>query len=53
MPKTDNTKMDLGDEMPISWKKGQEHFQRFTELIRIELEDSDCLCLLAKTYLFT
>ena len=35
--------MDLGDEMPISWKKGQEHFQRFTELIKIELEDETAM----------
>ncbi|HII50697.1 MAG TPA: AAA family ATPase [Candidatus Poseidoniaceae archaeon] len=43
MPKTANKKMDLGDEMPISWKRGQEHFQRFTELIKIELEDETAM----------
>ncbi len=43
MPKSDNSKLDLSEEMPIAWKKGQEHFKRFTELIRIELEDETAM----------
>ena len=43
MSKSDNAKPDLTDEMPISWKKGQEHFKRFTELIKIELEDETAM----------
>ena len=43
MPKSDNTKPDLTEGMPISWKKGQEHFKRFTELIKIELEDETAM----------
>ena len=43
MPKEDNAKLDLAEEMPISWKKGQEHFKRFTELIKIELDDETAM----------
>ena len=43
VPKTDNTKLDLSEQMPVSWKKGQEHFMRFAELIRIELEDETAM----------
>ena len=43
MPKSGNEKLDLSEEMPISWKKGQEHFKRFTELIKIELEDETAM----------
>ena len=43
VPKTGGTKLDLSDEMPVSWKKGQEHFARFTELIKIELEDETAM----------
>ena len=43
VPKSDNAKLDLSEEMPISWKKGQEHFKRFTELIKIELEDETAM----------
>ena len=43
MPKSDNAKPDLSENMPISWKKGQEHFKRFTELIKIELEDETAM----------
>ena len=43
MPKSNNTKLDLTEEMPVSWKKGQEHFKRFTELIKIELEDETAM----------
>ena len=43
VPKSTGTKLDLSDEMPVSWKKGQEHFARFTELIKIELEDETAM----------
>ena len=43
VPKSAGTKLDLSDEMPVSWKKGQEHFARFTELIKIELEDETAM----------
>ena len=43
VPKQDSKKISLADEMPISWQKGQEHFARFTKLIRIELDDETAL----------
>ena len=42
-PKSGQTKLDLADEMPIAWKKGQEHFTRFTGLIKIELDDETAM----------
>ena len=43
VPKQDSKKISLADEMPISWQKGQEHFARFTKLIKIELDDETAL----------
>ena len=43
VPKHDSKKISLADEMPISWQKGQEHFARFTKLIKIELDDETAL----------
>ena len=35
--------VDITDEMPHQWKRGQEHFDRFTKLIRIELDDETAM----------
>ena len=37
--KIHNTKLDLTEEM-LTHKKGQEHFKRFTELIKIEPDET-------------
>ena len=36
-------KVSLNDEMPHIWKRGQDHFNRFTKLIKIELDDETAL----------
>jgi superfamily I DNA and/or RNA helicase len=35
--------VSLDDEMPYIWKRGQDHFNRFTKLIKIELDDETSL----------
>ena len=36
-------KLSLDDEMPYIWKRGQDHFTRFTKLIKIELDDETAM----------
>ena len=36
-------RVSLDDEMPHVWKRGQDHFNRFTELIKIELDDETAM----------
>jgi len=36
-------KISLDDEMPHIWKRGQDHFSRFTKLIKIELDDETAM----------
>ena len=36
-------KVDLSEDMPLSWKRGQDHFDRFTKLIKIELDDETAM----------
>ena len=43
VPDSSPGKVDLSVEMPVTWKKGQEHFERFTKLIKIELEDETAM----------
>ena len=43
VPNSSTGKVDLSVEMPVTWKKGQEHFERFTKLIKIELEDETAM----------
>ena len=43
VPQGIQKKVDITSQMPIAWKKGQEHFERFTELIKIELDDETAM----------
>lgn len=36
-------RISLEDEMPHIWKRGQDHFSRFTKLIKIELDDETAM----------
>ena len=36
-------RVSLDDEMPHIWKRGQDHFNRFSKLIKIELDDETAL----------
>ena len=36
-------KLSLDSEMPHIWKRGQDHFNRFSKLIKIELDDETAL----------
>ena len=36
-------RISLDDEMPHIWKRGQDHFSRFTKLIKIELDDETAM----------
>jgi len=40
---TPQEKVDLSQEMPSKWHRSQDHFERMTELIRIELDDEVAL----------
>lgn len=40
---TPQEKVDLSQEMPPKWHRSQDHFERMTELIRIELDDEVAL----------
>ena len=43
VPQGIQKKVDITSQMPIAWKKGQEHFERFTKLIKIELDDETAM----------
>ncbi len=43
MPKINPDKVDLDATIPVAWKRGQEHFSRFTKLIKIELDDETAM----------
>ena len=34
---------ELAEEMPLKWQRGQDHFSRFTKLIRRELDDETAM----------
>lgn len=34
---------ELSEEMPLKWQRGQDHFSRFTKLIRRELDDETAM----------
>ncbi len=36
-------RVSLEDDMPFIWKRGQDHFNRFTKLIKIELDDETAM----------
>ena len=36
-------KVDVSEDMPLSWRRGQDHFDRFTKLIKIELDDETAM----------
>ena len=36
-------RVSLDDDMPFIWKRGQDHFNRFTKLIKIELDDETAM----------
>ena len=38
-----SSKVDVSEDMPLSWKRGQDHFDRFTKLIKIELDDETAM----------
>ena len=38
-----NSDKDLLEEMPLTWRRGQDHFTRFTKLIRRELDDETAM----------
>ena len=42
-PKQTVGSVDLGEKIPLQWKRGQEHFERFTKLIKIELDDETAM----------
>ncbi len=43
LPNIGNGSADLNEDMPLQWKRGQDHFNRFSKLIKIELDDETAM----------